>query len=570
MYIETVPNRNSPPTVLLRESWRAGNKTIKKTLSNLSHWPTKKITIFRKLLKNEPLASPEDIFETEESIPHGHVAAILKVIRRLKLEQLIASKPCRERNLVVAMLVSQLLYGCSKLGETRLWQTTTLARELNIRDADENDLYYALDWLLARQNRIENKLAKRHFPENSLVFYDISSSYYEGHTCLLARFGHSRDKKKGKKIIVYGVMADIEGRPIAIRVYPGNTADPTTIPDQVQKIRTKFLLDHIVLVGDRGMLTQTQIKYIKKHPGIGWISGLKSKSIRNLMDKGRLKHSTFKDKNLAEISSPDYPEERLIACYNAKLADERKQKRNDLLDATEKNLLKIQNEVNRRTKKILKKEEIGIKVGKVINRHKMGKHFKLVIGKGKIDWERKEDKIIKEKQLDGIYIIRTSESESRLSSENTVRRYKNLCQVERIFRTCKGIDIRIRPIRHRTTNHVKAHIFLCNLAYYIEWHMRKALAPILFHDEELDENRKVRDPVAKAEPSDSVKKKKSIRKTAEGLTIHSFDTLLKALATQCKNRCVQRQIGDGITFEQTTKPNALQQKAHELLETAPM
>ncbi|MBF0245822.1 MAG: IS1634 family transposase [Planctomycetes bacterium] len=570
MYIEKVPNRNSPPAILLRRSRRVGKKTVKETLMNLSDWPADRLALFQRILRNEKLVDPEASFRVKLSTPHGHVAAILSTIRRLKLEQVLGAKRTRERDLAVAMIVSQLIHHCSKLGNTRLWHMTTLAQELGVQDADENELYGAMDWLQSRQERIERKLAVRHLKEDDFVFYDISSSYYEGHTCPLAQFGHNRDLKKGKKIIVYGVTADREGRPVAIHVYPGNTNDSMTIPDRVQDIRRQYALNKVILVGDCGMLTETQIDHLKEYPGIGWISALKSQAIRELLDKGILLKTHFDHQNLAEVTSPDFPGERLVACFNAALAVERNRKRRALLDATEEDLAQIKRAVDRRTEQILDKHEIGLRAGKVINRHKMGKHFSLHIERGSFSWTRRQERIQREEDLDGIYIIRTDQPADRLPAETVVRRYKDLSKVERIFRTCKGVNIRIRPIRHRTEEHVKAHLFLCLLAYYVEWHMRKALGPILFHDDELDATRETRDPVLKASPSELAKEKKFTKQTPDGRTLHSFDTLLIALGTQCRNLCVQAQMGEDAAFELITEPTDLQQRAFDLLRDAPM
>lgn len=565
MYIDIVPNRNSRPAVLLREGWRKGKKTHIRTIANITHWPDHKVKALRALLKGEILVSPHDLFVIEESIPHGHVEAILETIKKLKLDTIISPKPCRERNLVLAMIAERLIHPCSKLATTRMWHLTTLADELSVKDASEDDLYYAMDWLIAHQSRIENKLARQHLKEGSLILYDITSSYYEGQKCPLIAYGHNRDGKKGKQIIVYGVMTDQGGRPVAVDVYPGNTSDSKTIPDQVDKLRNRFNLSRVVLVGDRGMLTQTQIDTLKKHPGIGWISALKSESIQELVKGGYLQLSLFDEQNLAEIISPDYPDERLIACFNPLLAEERKRKRLELLMATEKRLKKIANEVTRRTKKPLSKADIGIKVGRVINMYKVGKHFKLTIRDGFFDWERREDLIEREANLDGIYVIRTSEPKERMSGEDAVRNYKNLSVVERAFRCLKGIDILVRPIRHYNESRVMAHIFICMLAYYVEWHMRKALAPILFDDEELDVNRKKRDPVATAKPSTSAKEKRKVRKTKDGLPIHSFNTLLKEFGTLCRNRCRIKSSPDSPPFYQNTELSPLQARAFKLL-----
>jgi transposase len=566
MFIERIPNRNSPPAILLREAWREGKKIRKRTLANLTHWPSEKVEALRCLLKNEPMVAFKEAFIIERSLPHGHVEAVLGTLKKLGLGELISSTRCRDRDLVVAMIAERLIHPCSKLATTRLWHMTTLAEELGVTDADEEDLYEAMDWLLAKQQRIEKKLAARHLSEGSLVLYDVTSSYYEGRCCPLARFGHDRDGKKGRPIIVYGLMTDAEGHPVAVEVYPGDTGDPTTVPDQAEKLRKRFGLNHLVLVGDRGMLTQTQIGKLKEYPGLGWISALRSHAIRDLVESGHLQMSLFDRKDLAEIHSPEFPFERLVACFNPLLAEERRRKRQELLEATEKALGRIAKEVVRRSRTPLAKEEIGKKVGKAINRFKVGKHFTVTIGEGSFSFVRNETLIRREEVLDGIYVIRTSEPVERLSAEDTVRSYKNLTQVERAFRSLKGIDLLIRPIWHHTEDHVRAHIFICMLAYYVEWQMRKALAPLLFDDEELDENRKKRDPVKPAKASASAKKKKTKRVTPEGLAVQSFDTLLRReLGTRCRNRCRIKSGPKGSTFYQLTEMTPLQKKAFQLL-----
>src|SRR5271157_5057390 len=521
MYIETVPNRNSPPAILLREGWREGKKTLKRTLANLSDWPEPRIKTLRRALRGETLVSPKDLLTTGHTSPHGHVEAVLAMIRELDLEALISSKRCRERDLVVAMIVQRLISPSSKLATTREWSTTTLAEELGVQEASEDDLYAAMDWLRERQERIEKKLATRHLTEGGLVLYDVTSSSYEGRTCPLAHFGHNRDGDKQLPIIVYGVMTDGEGRPVAVEVYPGNTGDPTTVGDQVEKLRQRFGLARVVLVGDRGMLTQPQIDKLQKHPGMGWITALKSGAIRELVVQGALQLSLLDEKNLAEITSPDYPGERLVVCHNPLLEEERARKRQALLEATEKSLTKIAQDVARRKNKPLTAAEIGLKVGKVLGRYKVGKHFDCQIGEGSFQWSRRQDCIEQEAQLDGIYVLRTSEPVQRLSAEDTVRSYKRLAEVERAFRCLKGIDLLVRPIRHRTEQRVPAHIFLCLLAYYVEWHLRQAWAPLLFEDEERREERKRRDPILPAEPTASAKAKKSSHQTADGLPVQS-------------------------------------------------
>jgi len=529
------------------------------------NWPEEKVKALRLLLKGEPMVSAREAFVVERTVPHGHVEAVLGTIKKLGLDSIIYSKRCRERDLVVAMITERLIHPCSKLATTRFWHTTTLADELNVSDADEDDLYEAMDWVLGRQDQIEKKLAARHLMEGSLVLYDVTSSYYEGRTCPLARFGHNRDRKKGKLIIVYGLLTDEAGRPVAVEVYPGNTGDPSTVPDQVEKLRKRFGLCRVVLVGDRGMLTQTQIDKLKDYPGLGWISALRSHAIRKLVNSGGLQMSLFDEKNLAEIHSPEFSDERLVACYNPILAEQRREKREKLLAATEKGLEKIAREVARRTKTPLDKAEIGKKVGKGINRYKVGKHFAVIIEDGVFSFSRKEETIRRESELDGIYVIRTSEPAKRISAEDTVRSYKRLEQVETAIRCMKGVDLLVRPIYHRTKDHVRAHIFLCMLAYYVEYHMRKALAPLLFHDEELDERRKRRDPVKPARPSASAKRKKTLRLTSDGLDVHSFQTLLAELATLSRNRCRVKSDPDGPTFYELTESTPLQKRAFQFL-----
>jgi hypothetical protein len=535
MYIESVPNRGSPPAILLREGWRDGKKTHKRTLANLSDWPPHKIDLFRRLLRDEMLVSPAALFDTERTLPHGHVEAVLGTIRKIGLETVLAAKRSRERDLVVAMIAERLLHPCSKLATTRLWHTTTLAEELGVADADEDDLYAAMDWLGARQDRIEQKLAARHLREGAVVLYDVSSSYYEGRTCPLARFGHDRDGHTGRPIIVYGVLTDGDGRPIAVRVYPGNTADPTTVREQVDRLRTRFGLVRLVLVGDRGMLTQPQIDLLKTAPGLGWITALTSVAIRTLVTQGALQLSLFDHQHLAEIRSPDFPGERLMACYNPVLAQERSRKRQALLEATEQGLTKLARDVARRTKKPLAASVIGLKAGKILERHKVGKHYHLTIGDGTFQWIRRDEAIAAEAKLDGIYVIRTSEPAEQFSAADTVRTYKSLSQVERAFRCLKGIDVLVRPIRHRTEARVPAHIFLCVLAYYVEWHMRRALAPLLFEDDDLPAARPRRDPVLPAQPSASAKAKKATHTTPDGLPVHSFESLIAELASRAEH-----------------------------------
>ena len=570
MYVDIVPNRNSRPAVLLREGWREGKKVCKRTVANLSDWPARKVELLRRVLRDEPLVSPTEAFAIERSLPHGHVEVVLETIRRIGLDTLIGAKRSRQRDLVLAMIVERLIAPCSKLATTRAWHSTTLAEELAVGDADEEQLYAAMDWLLARQARIENKLAGRHLSDGGQVLYDVSSSYFEGRSCPLVQFGHSRDGKRGRPIVVYGVLTDAQGRPVSVEVYPGNTADPSTVPDQVEKLKGRFGLKRVVLVGDRGMLTQTQIEVLKTHPGIGWISALRSEKVRQLVDSGALQLSLFDEQNLAEIASRDFPGERLTACFNPLLAEERRRKRDELLAATQAALAKIRAEVRRRTRTPLSAAQIGQKVGRVINRHKMGKHFEVTIEDGAFSYRRREQAIAREAQLDGLYVIRTSEAQEQLSAEQAVRSYKNLARVERAFRTLKGMDLRIRPIHHRNEDRVRAHIFLCLLAYYVEWHLRQAWAELLFDDETLPRERLHRDPVAAAKPSKAAQKKKSQRRTEEGLPIHSFSTLMAELGTRCRHRCRLKADPDTPSIEQDTEPTPLQARALGLIRMFPV
>ena len=570
MYIDTVPNRNSRPAILLREGWREGKRVRKRTIANLSKWPPDKIQRLRLVLKNVPLVHPDELFVIERSLPHGHVEMVLKAIRRLKLPTLINPKPSRQRNLVLALIIQRLLHPASKLATTRLWHTTTLASELSLEDADEDDLYGAMDWLLERQNRIEKKLARRHLAEGDHVLYDVSSSYYEGHTCSLMQYGHSRDGKRGRPIVVYGVMADAAGCPVAVQAYPGNTGDPVTVPDQVEKLRQRFGLKRVVLVGDRGLLTETQIKHLKRYPGLGWISALRHEAMRQLVDAQEVQPSLFDERHLAEIRTEAYPGERLVVCYNPMLAEYRRNKRQDLVAETEKKLARIAREVARRTKTPLLATQIALKVGRIKNRYKVAKHFELVIEDGRFEYARRTEAIAREAQLDGFYILRTSEPEDRLATPDVVRSYKNLTNVERAFRSLKTVDLQIRPIRHRAETRVRSHLFLCLLAYYLQWHLRRALAPLLFDDEDLDVHRARRDPVLKAESSASAKRKKTKRETEDGLPLHSFKTLMAEMATRARHQCRTASDPDGPTLQRLTEPTTLQRRALELVKVFPV
>jgi transposase len=552
-------------THLLRRSIRKGTTVTHETLGNLSHLPDPLIEIIKRSLKGETFVPAAEAFRITRSLPHGHVEAVLTMIRKLGLEPLIASEASPQRDLVIAMIAQRLIFPSSKLAHTRHWHCTTLAEELNVAYATEDHLYEAMDWLLKRQGAIEKKLARRHLGEGAMVLYDVSSSYYEGKTCPLARYGHDRDGKTGCPIIVYGVLTDADGRPVAVQVFAGNTGDPKTVPDQVETLTKRFGLSRVVLVGDRGMLTQTQIDVLKKHPGVGWISALRSGSIRRLLDDGHLIKKDLEAERLAEISSPEFPDERLVACYNSQLAEQRRHKRQELLRATQAELEALGASVARSTGQPETAAEIGVRAGKIINHYKVAKHFKLTIRDGYLGWARKDDAIQREELLDGIYVIRTSEPVERLKAADGVRSYKRLALVEQSFRCLKGIDLLVRPIHHRVPERVRAHILLCLLAFYVEWYLRQAWEPLLFEDEELVVDRKSRDPVAPAKASESARLKKKTHLTPDGLPVQSFRTLLAHLGTRCRNTCVVTGDPKETTFYQVTEADKLQAEALRLI-----
>lgn len=574
MYIDEVPNRKSPPAVLLRSGRREGGKVRLQTLANLSHWPRAKIEALRRLLRDEPVGlvgSPECLTVTS-SLPHGHVAAVLGALRHLELDQMLASKRCRQRDIILALITARILFPASKFQSMRHWHHCTLGSELDVLDVEKDELYEALDWLVKRQSRIEDKLASRHLAEGSSVLYDLSSSYYYGEHCSLARFGHSRDGKKGWPVIVYGLLANRQGCPVACEVYAGNTADAVTVRDQAVKIRQRFGLERVVMVGDRGCLTSTNIEHLKKQPGVGWIGALRGQSIGRLVKDGILNRSLFDQQHLAEIQSPDYPEERLIACWNPFLADKRVRSRESLLLATQKKLDPLMGQVARAREKgkPWTDAQIGLRIGKVLDAYKMAKHFRITVRDGNFSYIRDTASIEAEKQLDGLYVIRTSEPRETWSEADVVRGYKDLGHVEKAFRCLKQVDLKVRPIFLRKPDHVKAHIFLCVLAYYVEWHMRQQLAAMLYADEDLAENRMTRDPVLPAEASESAKTKKKTHQTAQGLPAQSFRSLLEALATLSRNTCKMAGDDQSPTATMLSQPTALQRQAFELLGVFPV
>lgn len=652
MYIATIPNRNSPPAILLRESYRDNGKVKNRTLANLSSLPPHILDILRRSLKGENLVSTDAFEIIEDGSPaHGHVDAVMTTMRRLDFSSLICSRRSRQRDLVVAMVAARILEPQSKLATTLWWADTTLPEILEVNDADEDDLYDAMDWLLERQSGIENKLADRHLENNALALYDLTSSYFEGQTCPLAAWGHNRDGKKGKLQVNYGLLTNRKGIPVAVSVFEGNTGDAKTLMPQVEKMQDAFGIKQFVMVGDRGMLTQKQIDVIDDIDGVDWIGALRPEAIKKLITNGAIQMGIFDERNLFELKHPDFPGERLIACRNAELAHKRATKRESLLKATVKELDKVRGMVRRgrlsgkkeigaRVRAVLKKyrigkhfkldirddgfnykvneealiaeatakskgnqeliekrlkrsrrhiesiakqlakvrqkidqgqlhgqDNIGVRIGKVINKYKVGKHFKLDIRDNDLSFEINREKVKEEAALDGIYIVRTSLSKQRMDADETVRSYKLLSQAERAFRSFKTVDLMVRPIHHRLADRVRAHIFLCMLAYYVQWHMMEAWRPLLYADED-QEVKALRDPVAAAKRSDSAMKKVSTKRLDDGSRAYSFQGLLDHLGAIVRATC--RCLGENdssATFTMITKPNPKQQKAYDLLKT---
>jgi transposase len=550
---------------LLRRSYREDGKVKNETLGNISSLPDHVVDVIRRALKGTPLASTEDLFEITRSWHHGGVQAVLTAMSRLDFDSLLASRPSRERQLVKGMVAARLLEAQSKLATTRWWGTTTLPLELGIEDATENELYEAMDWLLERQDRIEQRLSVRHLDEGRLVFFDLSSTYFEGTSCPLAALGHNRDGKSGLLQVNFGLVTNREGCPVGVSVHPGNTGDPKTLLPQLRRLREVHGILHVVLVGDRGMISQKQIDAVAADESVDWITALRSQSIRTLVDSGSLQMGLFDKRNLFELAAPEFPGERLIACRNDALRELRARKRTELIEATRKRLDKVVKRV--KAGRLQGKAEIGMVVGRVINTYKVAKHFLAHIKPTSLSYEVRTDRVKAEAALDGVYIVRTSLPKKLLSAEDTVRGYKALSEVERAFRSFKGVQLKLRPIFHHLENRVRAHIFLCMLAYYVEWHMLNAWRPVLFADEEL-EAKKQRDPVAPSRRSKSAELKVRSCQLPDGTTAHSFHTRLLDLASIVRNRC--RRKGAPETepaFVMTTIPNEQQRRALELLET---
>ena len=570
MYIEAVPNRNSPPAVLLRESYREGRKVKKRTLANLSKCPPEVVEGLRVLLKGGTAVKQlPEAFEIERSLPHGHAAAALGAIERLGLPRLIDSQPSPQRDRTVALIAARILHPGSKLAAARgLAEETardTLGETLELGEVSEDDLYAAMDWLLTRQADIERRLAKRRLQEGTLVLYDLTSVYLEGRRCPLAKRGHSRDGKRSKLQIEFGLLCDAEGCPVAVEVFQGNAADPMAVGAQIKKLKRRFGLKRVVLVGDRGMLTEARIREEVKPSGLDWIGALRSSAIRSLVESGAVQMSLFDQTDLIEVRSDAYPGERLMVCRNPQLAQERSRKREALLQATEKLLAPIAKATRREKGPLKGEDKIALRVGKVIGKYKMAKHFALDIKDQSFGYRRDAESIAREAALDGLYVVRTSLPASELDAQGTVRAYKRLSAVERAFRSLKTVDLKVRPVFHYTEGRVRAHVLLCTLAYYVEWHMRGWLKPLLFDDEDPAGAEAARaSVVAPAKVSESARRKARSKRTANGLPVHSFQTLLADLATVAKNQVVPRLPG-AQPFTVVTRPTALQSEAFRLL-----
>ena len=565
MYIDLVPNRGSKPAILLRESVREGKRVRKRTIANLSALTLDQAEAIRQVLKGERLAPAGAGLECIRSQHHGHVQAVSIAMRRLGFDRLLDRKHSRERDLVVAMVAGRIIAPeASKLGLARAWADTTLPEDLGIADAHEDELYAAMDWLIERQGDIEKRLAKRHLKEGGLVLFDLTSSTFEGTTCPLASFGYSRDGKPGTLQVNYGLLTDSRGCPVSVSVFEGNTADPKTLLPQVEKVRDAFGITSLIMVGDRGMISNVQIEAMRQMENAGWITVLKSGAIAKLADAGQLQLGLFDERNLISFTNEDYPGERLVACRNPDLAKLRAQKRKDLIAATARELEKVK--AMAASGRLAGRDKIGVRVGKVIGKYKVGKHFDLDIQDGGFAFSVNEERVAAEAALDGLYVIRTSVAEADMSAEAAVLNYKRLAEVERAFRTLKGIDLQVRPIRHRLEARVKAHIFLSMLAYYVQWHLAEAWKPLLFADEMPADAARERDPVAPARRSKPALAKVHSRRLADGTPALSFPRLLAHLSTVVRNtlRPNDAKLGE-TTFTLTTRPNAKQQQALDLV-----
>ena len=550
-------------THLLRRSYREDGKVKNETLGNLSHLPEALIDIIRRSLQGETFVPLDQAFEVTRSLAHGHVHAVELAMQRLDFASLLGSKPSPERERVMAMVAARIVAPHTKLATTRWWHTTTLATDFGVADANEDDLYAAMDWLLARQDAIQKKLAARHLSAGGLVLYDLSSSYFEGTTCPLAQLGYNRDGKKGLLQVNYGLLTDARGCPVAVSVHEGNVADSTTFLPEVQRLRECFGIEQLVMVGDRGMVSNASIAQLREMAGIDWITALKGASIRTLVEQDQLQLGLFDERNLLEITSPQYPGERLVACRNPQLAALRAHKRQELLSATERTLQPIKDRVD--AGRLKGAEAIALRVGKVINQYKVAKHFELDIGENHFTFARKHEAIAAEAALDGIYIIRTSVDAARMEAADCVRNYKALANVERAFRSLKTVDLKVRPIHHRTADRVRAHILLCMLAHYVEWHMREAWRELMFADTD-QAAKATRDPVAPAQRSQQAQDKVASHTVEDGTPAHSFSTLMAELGSIVRNTCRTPGIDpEAPTFDLVTTPNATQRHALDLI-----
>ena len=574
MYIESVPNRNSPPAILLRESYRDAGKIKKRTIANLSDWPTEIVEGLRTLLKGGKVApADQESIIARRALPHGHVAAVLGTLRNIGLDRMLGPPRNRCRDLVIAMIVARLIAPASKLATARmldpLTASSSLGEVLGLGPVDEDELYVALDWLGERQEAIEKALARKHLHDGTLVLYDVSSSYLEGRCCELARLGYNRDGKKGKLQIVYGLLCAADGCPVAIEVFEGDSGDPRTLAAQIDKVKKRFALERVALVGDRGMITQARLDAEIAPAGLDWITALRAPAIRTLVEAGALQMSLFDQRDMAAITSPDYPGERLIVCRNPDLARERTRKREDLLAATEADLAVIAAAVRRARNPLRGEAEIALKVGAVVNRHKVAKHFELSIGDATFSFHRKTEAIAAEAALDGIYVVRTNLPKKLLDDAATVGAYKSLARVERAFRSLKTVDVHLRPIFHWTTPRVRAHVLLCMLAYHVEHHMRARLAPMLYDETDHEAAAAMRASiVAKAERSEAARRKQTTGLTDDGLPVHSFQSLLADLATYARIQATTA-LNDKYVFTLHTRPTPIQQRAFELLAVNP-
>jgi hypothetical protein len=548
---------------LLRRSYRDGARVRNETVGNLSHLPPHLIDLIRRALRGEAVV-PVSQFEILASPAHGDVQAVRTAMERLGFSRLLSSRPCPEADLVTAMVAARVIAPHTKLATTRWWHTRTLAEDLGVGAASEDDLYAAMDWLLPRQAQIEQKLAGRHLTAGGLVLYDLTSSYVEGTRCPLAKLGHNRDGKRHKRQVNYGVVTDGRGCPVAVSVFDGNVSDSTTLLPQVRRVHETFGVRDLVIVGDRGMISQQAIDELKGTDGVAWITALKSVHLRTLLEAGALQLGLFDERNLFEFRHPAFPDERLIACRNPELATLRARTRESLLTATSAELDTVKRMVDRG--RLRGRAEIGVRVGRVVNKYKVAKHFALTIDETHFAYTRRAARIATEAALDGIYLIRTNVPARRMSAADTVRNYKALSHVERAFRSLKTIDLHVRPIHHHVADRVRSHIFLCMLAYYVEWHMREAWRPLLFADED-HVIKALRDPVAPAQRSAAADAKAATHRTTDGATVHSFRTLLEDLASIVRNRCRTRGDRDAPTFDMTTTPTLAQKRALDLLDT---